>query len=87
MTYPIAFVEALCDRQRPADVPGGAVVSETAAARSRCASMVRSARWQSAGCGGVLSNPALDCTSRASKSAADNVDNVDIHWQEQPGTV
>src|ERR1700733_8352010 len=36
--------------------------------------MVRSARSQSAGCGSVLSNPALDCKSRAPKSATDNVD-------------
>jgi len=46
--------------------------------------MVRSARSQSAGCGSVLSNPVLDCKSRAPKSATDN---VDIHWQEQAGTV
>jgi hypothetical protein len=45
---------------------------------------VRSARSQSAGCSSFLSNPPLDCKSRALKSA---IDNVDIHWQEEAGTV
>jgi len=63
---------------------GGAVVSETTAARSRVHLMLRSARSQSAGCGSVLSNPALACKSRAPQSATDN---IDIHWQEPAGTV